>query len=902
MHETLPAGSLLPELEPGIDPQLAALLETYLTDLEQGAAPDRQAFLAQHPQHAAALESYLPWIELLYQAKPRDVDATANPPMPARLGDFRIVREIGRGGMGVVYEAEQISLKRRVALKVLPFASLLDERPLARFKNEAQAAAQLYHPHIVPVFAVGCERGMHFYVMQLIEGCTLDQFIQRPRAEAADPVPPDTTTRVAITKVQPTSSAALQRFHRYARWFIQAAEALDHAHNQGIVHRDIKPSNLMISEADDLWVTDFGLARTQRDASMTASGELLGTLRYMSPEQLRSKPGIVDHRTDIYSLGLSLYELIAQRPALPGQTHQELVRQIEHEEPISLRRLDASVPRDLASIVAKAICKLPEGRYASAQELSDDLRNFMAGRPTQARPATWRDQGEKWIRRHARLAAAVGMGLMLILVCGAVSTGMVWRARMDTDRALVLASENHLRAEAHLHDARQVVDQVFTGVATQLGEVPGAEPIRRQLLNQALAYYQKFAQQGSADPAVRSETASAHYRCGRINEQLGDDQAAAQAYAAARHLWIQERTLQPAADQLRLLALCENNLGLILLRAGEADQAENHLRSAMRLQHRLTIERPQDLEARRELALSHANLAMVLGQRGKSAEARACLQQAIDLQRDDANLAPLARGDRGAIYNQLGVLCSDISADDAEAAFHHAVEDFERLIQESPLDLRWQAQLATTLNNRAALAAQANRLATAEADYRRAVNIQRELTRSAPQVVAHARDLAVTQNNLGYLLSRQNHSEPAIEQFQQAREILTHLSQEHAKSPEFASRLGAVCNNLGLTWENLDQVERAEAAYREAISWQQQALALSPNWGQAQDYLAAHLTNLDRLLQTANSSITPRTPEKGAQPKSREQTERQRENSTPHTLERSGDPTVSVTETSRLPK
>jgi serine/threonine protein kinase/tetratricopeptide (TPR) repeat protein len=834
----------LVEGEPGCDPELADILEAYLTALERGESPDRDAFLAGHPRHAVELARYLPWVELLYEAKPRG-DAAANPPMPARLGDFRIVGELGRGGMGIVYEAEQISLKRRVALKVLPFASMLDERQLARFKNEALAAAQLHHPNIVPVFAVGCEQGLHFYVMQLIEGATLEQLIHESAAPGDSPAG-DSTVRLAAAKTDAGTVGVAARLRRFAEWIAQAAEALDHAHQQGIVHRDVKPSNLMIGKAGDLWVTDFGLARTQLDASVTASGELLGTLRYMSPEQLRTRPGFVDHRGDIYSLGLTLYELVAGRPAFEGAMQQELIRRIENDEPPSLVRLDPRVPRDLDSIVSKAIAKAPEARYASAQEMADDLRAFLEGRPTVARPPTWRDSCEKWVRRHARLAASVGLVLALVGICAVVGAVLVWRARGETERALELASANHQRAEAHLEDSRRAVDELFTGVATELSDVPGAENVRQGLLNQALAYYQKFAEQTASNPTVRAEQAAAHYRCGQIREQLGDDDGAVADYRNARRLW---RALRTAGDgdPLRSLALCENNIGLIHFRAGRSEQAENHLRAALELQRQLTSRRPDDVEATRDLALGSANLGMVLAAMGRRDEARECLEQALEMRSRDPSPLPAARGDLAATYNQLGYLLSTSSLAEAEAAYRRAAAAFELLAKDQPRTLRWQAELAATLNNLAAVAAQAGRLEEAEADYRRAVGILRTLAERAPRVVAFARDLAVSQNNLGYLLSRRDRHAEAIGEFEAARDNLLRLAREHDRSPEFASRLGAVCNNLGLALESQDHRAQAQAAYDEAIAWQQRALALSPDWRLAQSYLDAHTANLQRI-------------------------------------------------------
>src|SRR5262249_6071443 len=221
------------------------------------------------------------------------------------LGDFRLVREIGRGGMGVVYEAVQLSLGRRVALKVLPFAAALDARQLRRFKNEAQAAAHLHHPHIVPVYAVGSERGVHYYAMQFIDGQTLSAQIQELRQRQIDKVARwqgDKVTEGPGTLPSCHLVTLSEFFRTAARLGLQAAEALEHAHGVGVVHRDVKPANLLIDGPGNVWVTDFGLARLQSEPGLTMTGDLLGTLRYMSPEQALARPGGVDHRTDVYSL------------------------------------------------------------------------------------------------------------------------------------------------------------------------------------------------------------------------------------------------------------------------------------------------------------------------------------------------------------------------------------------------------------------------------------------------------------------------------------------------------------------------------------------------------------------------------------------------------------------------
>src|SRR4051794_36171065 len=388
-----------------VDPRVAAALEEYLAALEAGSPPSREEFLDRHASIAQALGECLSGLEFVRAvgwrfdeaALPDPSGGTDETDMPAaRLGDYRIRREVGRGSMGVVYEAEQVSLGRRVALKVLPFASALDPRQRQRFLIEAQAAAQLHHPHIVPVFGAGCDRGVDFYAMQFVDGRSLAEIVGAMHRHLEVPGPhhddkgagpldaaaPADSAAPTVTLIRaPANRAdalpgsgpvlggggsgkpARPDYRAIARLGIQAAEALDHAHSLGVVHRDIKPANLMVDSKGELWITDFGLARFQGDASLTRSGDLVGTLRYMSPEQALARRGVVDQRTDIYALGLTLYELLTLRPAFDGRDHHELLRQIAMDEPISPRRLNKAVPRDLETVIMKAISKEPSNRY-----------------------------------------------------------------------------------------------------------------------------------------------------------------------------------------------------------------------------------------------------------------------------------------------------------------------------------------------------------------------------------------------------------------------------------------------------------------------------------------------------------------------------------------------------------
>jgi serine/threonine protein kinase/tetratricopeptide (TPR) repeat protein len=428
------------------DPVVIGAAQEYLAALEQGRPPDRTEFLHRYPDIAAALVECLDALELMNGATGQFEPPGTTPAGVAAgipLGDFRIVREVGRGGMGVVYEAEQLSLGRRVALKVLPLAGALDSRHLQRFKNEARAAAGLHHSNIVPVHYVGCERGVHFYAMQFIDGRTVAEVIRNLRRQAtghagdADvrsaPTVQDRASEAATmlgSPRQPSSSSDRAFFRTVARWGIEAALALEHAHQLGVIHRDVKPGNLLIDGRGNLWVTDFGLAHIQGDYQLTMTGDLVGTLRYMSPEQALGNGATIDHRTDIYSLGVTLYELATLEPAFAGSDRQQLLRQIAYEEPRPPRRRNRAIPAELETILLKAIEKIPADRYATAQDLANDLRRYLEDKPIWARrpsPVQW---ARKWARRHQAVVTTAAVGLLLAVAVLAGAVGWVARDQM----------------------------------------------------------------------------------------------------------------------------------------------------------------------------------------------------------------------------------------------------------------------------------------------------------------------------------------------------------------------------------------------------------------------------------------------------------------------------------------
>ncbi len=451
--------------------RLDEAVAAYFLAVEADRAPDRQEWLARYPDVAGELEHFFARIERIDRlTAPFRLLATAASGVThsegsgglGRLGDFHLLREVGRGGIGVVYEAEQVSLGRRVALKVLSFAATVDPRHLQRFENEARSAASLHHQNIVPVYAVGCDRGVRFYAMQFVDGRTLAELIAAQRQERLSPSPPqpDIAAPAASTlpaaRTSPKAQEATSKgppdaayYRRLTEWGVQAAEALEHAHGLGIIHRDVKPGNLMIDGGGKLWVTDFGLARVAADAGLTMSGDMLGTLRYMSPEQALAKHGLVDHRTDVYSLGATLYELATFKPAVSGKDRAEILRRITLEEPTLPCALDRTVPAELEIIVLKAMAKEPQDRYATAQELADDLRRWLDDRAIHARRPSLYQRVRRWMRRHRAAVTAAVAVLLVVVVLGGVN-GLWWlqkRAAAEAEARVELREAARLQEE-----------------------------------------------------------------------------------------------------------------------------------------------------------------------------------------------------------------------------------------------------------------------------------------------------------------------------------------------------------------------------------------------------------------------------------------------------------------------
>ncbi len=616
------ADSLAPAADPLTDSpdagdRVAAALREYQALLDSGRRPDRGSFLSRFGDVAGTLAEAMDGLDFLYGAvgPPPASDPLAAPdgrPAPAQLGDFRIVREVGRGGMGVVYEAEQLSLGRRVALKVLPQAAALDERQRHRFKTEAQAAAHLHHTNIVPVFAVGSDRGVHYYAMQFIDGRTLADVVRglrqaaRPVAGSA-PTAADGPAAPTVGEDDPTHrppsgpSSGLPRqgrdhFKALARLGVQAADALEYAHSMGVVHRDVKPANLLVDGRGNLWVTDFGLAHVHGN-DVTATGDVLGTLRYMSPEQAEGRRGLVDHRTDIYSLGVSLYELFALREAFPSRDRAALLRQILHDDPAPPRRHCRGLPVELETIILKAMAKRPADRYATAGELADDLRRFLADQPILAkRPTVWQIMN-KWTRRHSAAvstAAAAVVVLAVVLAFAVFRLTVAYQKLSDqqaklqdqqdlTEKAREAAVHNAARAEQTSKQTLDVLQKVALDLAgKRLAKDPAWGQQSEALLDAALNTCGVLARSDNPDQIVRMQAIDAGLQVARAYAALGQVDKA--KTAAKQAIEWNRRLVQDAPGQWTCRfhqARGHREFGVLLRELGETQAAADQFKQAL---------------------------------------------------------------------------------------------------------------------------------------------------------------------------------------------------------------------------------------------------------------------------------------------------------------------------------
>jgi WD40 repeat protein/serine/threonine protein kinase len=533
-----------------IDP-LGVLADEFLRAGRAGKSPSISEFAKRYPEHEQELRELLPTLAVMEQARslhrarslPSSM-STADPMIDRIIGDYRIIRRIGQGGMGVVYEAEQISLSRRVALKLLQDTAALHEANRTRFEREARTAARLHHTSIVPVFGVGTDDNVLYYAMQFIPGLGLDEVLAQlqifrdrhqqfpPRQSGSDSLDLSNSSAELVHQTATTpgdissvpavsgSTAHLQQttdvitrglfdgefaksstqdssgsgvatnwcspyWINVARIGLQVADALHYAHEFGVLHRDIKPANLLLDPHNNVWVTDFGLAKALDDQALTETGDVLGTLRYLAPEGLHAES---DGRSDIYSLGVTLYELLTLQPPFHSRDRRELLRLVAQGTPARIKSLQPDVPDDLAIIAEKAMEREPENRYQTAEQLREDLRRFLNDEPIRARRLSLWRRCRRWARHNRSLVFAFsGIALLLITLAGSgTAAALYFRHQQSVQRDLFqranqLAISNHQLLQENQVALEEAISAGRSLDAARQSAETQAETIRRNL-------------------------------------------------------------------------------------------------------------------------------------------------------------------------------------------------------------------------------------------------------------------------------------------------------------------------------------------------------------------------------------------------------------------------------------
>jgi tetratricopeptide (TPR) repeat protein len=934
----------------GADP-LARLADEFLERHRRGERPAVSEYTARHPELAEQIRELFSALLVMEDVRPAPPPADDVPgagDAPRHLGEYRIVRQIGRGGMGVVYEAEQESLGRRVALKVLPPGALGDAAHVERFQREARAAARLHHTNIVPVFGVGEDSGTHYYVMQYIDGRPLDEVLvelRRLRDEAARGAAPPAAANPSSAQVArslwlghvrppsrppardaddpeateapeppgparpgpgaprtrgPGSATPLSDPHRpYAKSVahlgVQVAEALEYAAGQGVLHRDVKPSNLLLDVWGTVWLTDFGLAKASGTPDLTRPGDLLGTLRYMAPERFA---GRADVRSDVYALGLTLYELLALRPAFGEAGRAELIGQITTAEPPRLERLAPGLPRDLVTVVHKAMARHPGDRYQSPGALAEELRRFLDDRPIAARRLSLLEYVWRGCKRHPLRAA---LGVALLAVVALAVTGVFWwqrqqgerreraaRARQGVEVALEQAAG--LRRDGRWPEARAVLQRARAWLDGEAPDGQVADELRRRLeraradlnlvagleavrLKRATrlagkfdptwvdrAYTAAFAEAGLA---VRDEVeaVAARIRASALREQLVaalDDWA-----VATRDLALQARLLglsrradrgRPWRERLREPGLWVDRRALERLAREVPPEVSPQL--LVTLTAVLEAVGADSEPLRRTAQGRHPgdfwinyDLANLLS-KAKPAEAVGFYRVALALRPKDSS-----------VHINLGLALADAGQlDEAIKVYHRALDLDPGLV--------WvHINLGVALRD-------AGRVDEAIKAYRRALELDpnlagahnnlgialRDQGRLREAIAAHRRALeldprwSMAHSNLGVALADNGQMAEAVAEYRRAlqldpKNVLAHNGlgvalastgrwreaiEKYGRALELNPRYARAHNNLGVALDATGQVDQAIAAYRQAI-------ALDPRYARAHSNLGISL-------------------------------------------------------------
>jgi tetratricopeptide (TPR) repeat protein/predicted Ser/Thr protein kinase len=765
--------------------------------------------------------------------------ASAVPGGPTIPG-YQVLSELGRGGMGVVYKAEQIGLNRLVALKMILSGEYAGREDLARFRLEAEAAAKLQHPGIVQVYEIGETDGRPFFCLEFVDGAPLDKKL------AGAPQP----ARQAAELVE------------------KLARAMAYAHERHIIHRDLKPANILVTAAGEPKITDFGLAkRLDAPDLQTQTGSVMGTPGYMAPEQAHGRIKQIGPASDVYSLGAILYETLTGRPPFKGESILDTLDQVRTLEPQPPSRLRPKMPHDLETICLKCLHKEPGKRYPAAGDLADDLRRYLNGEPILARRTPAWERAWKWARRRpawAALTAAVALFVLLL-----IGGGYVWAA--EEGRLLHVASTERDRANQErdranraridavqsAEDARQALKEVSVVFAEQhLDRVPGMDYMRLQLLARVRRYYEGFLHAQADDANRRREAGDAYVQVGDLERQLGKYSDAEQSYRGA--LGYLRKLQDESPNDVRTghdLAVCLGNFGQLLSATDRPVGAEEALGEAQRLLKPI-VKKSNRIEDRMELADVNRSLGELLLGQSNLAQAESLFQEALQI-----GAAPDGAAYPPKIHLALGRETSDLGAvwaaegrtQDAERALQQARDLLLALVREDPDQRDYREALANARRQLGDLWRDIRPI-LAEEEYAESLRLCGRLADNFPGDPTYREELIKGQMSLALLLQASGRPEEAGKTRGDALALAERLHTEFPTDAECQAQVGRIWNDEGIRLHTANQKKGAEVRYDEARCAFERLAVDHPDTPDYQKDLANTLQNLGVLYLTTNRS------------------------------------------------
>jgi tetratricopeptide (TPR) repeat protein len=736
---------------------------------------------------------------------PTKVDpvAAAEPDLPAPevfAGQrFRPVRFHRQGGQGEVFLAHDADLDRPVALKRLRPRTGPDPAGRRRFVREAAVCGRLQHPGTVPVYGLGSDAaGRPYYAMRFVEGESLADAVHafHHNLPIRGPVGP-----AAVT------------FRQLLTRFVTVCQTVAYAHSQGVVHRDLKPQNILLGPFGETLVVDWGLAkivgpgeeaevRSQKsevrpadspgsaqkevDPEATEVGAVLGTAAFMSPEQARGSSTEIGPTTDVYGLGATLYAVLTGQPPVGGTSVYTALEEVRRGVIVPPREKSPWVPPALDAICRKALAADPADRYAAALDLAADLDRWLADEPVSCYRESLAARARRWLRRHARLTAAVAAAVLV----GVVALGLLaWqsdRARRTLADERDAKEEQRLRAVTARNHTRAALDAMTSEVTGDALTVQRSlSPEQRRFLQGVVKYYEEFAAEPGEDREGRERLAMAHDRLGLIRGRLGQADDGATVFRRCAELYAELAAEHPDVPEYRAaLARSRTSLGKLLASLGRLPAAEAEYRTAIRLQEQLATDQPGVPEHRQDLARTQANQGVLLAMQGRWTEAEATIRAALSVQERLATEQPGVpeyRRELARSQTNLGNLLAGLGRKpEAEAAYRAAVTIYEPLTKEFPETPDYRNELAAGHNNLGYLLAVQSRWADAETAYRAALAVREKLAADFPGAPAYAVDLGGTCCNLGDLLRERGDPQAALPLFARAIDVLGPI---HARTP-----------------------------------------------------------------------------------------------------------------------